>query len=156
MNAIREWALAVTAASLASGIVYLLVPSGNMEKSVKVVVSLFVVLSLAAPLVGTKIDIDNLLPEEKYDESTIYPIEKTMEEQAIELITSQLKTEAESRLRQLGIKNMSIRIETDISSEKDISITMYLTIPDEYSYLDNEARSLLEKEFGVKAVIKYE
>ncbi len=52
MQYLREWLACLTLCSAACTLVYILVPSGAMEKTMKTVISLFIIAAIATPLTG--------------------------------------------------------------------------------------------------------
>lgn len=58
MDAVRDWALSVCAASVCGGIVYLLSPSGSLEKVLKIAVSVFFLTCLLSPVITDWRDIN--------------------------------------------------------------------------------------------------
>ena len=54
MEVIKSWALSVTAAAIISAVISFVSPSGTLEKTVNMVIAIFVLLSFLTPFV--KID----------------------------------------------------------------------------------------------------
>ena len=62
MEVIKSWALSVTAAAIISAVISFVSPSGTLEKTVNMVIAIFVLLSFLTPFV--KIDRNELLSVE--------------------------------------------------------------------------------------------
>ncbi|MGN1420084.1 MAG: hypothetical protein ACI4XC_01040 [Eubacterium sp.] len=125
MDFIKEWTFSVCIALIVSVLISLLLPSGTMGKYSKIVISLFIFLSLLLPV--TKSDITFSLPDT--DSLEIY---EKQEEAYSQLIEAQIK----EKLNSAGFSGLIIECETAVKSNDNDEIEikkLQVYIPDEYS-----------------------
>lgn len=152
MDIIRSWVTGVTAAAVIGAIVLALTPDGAVEKSVKTVVSVFLISSMILPLVKA----DDLNLDFEITESQMV----TQNEEIVNLVGEQFKEKLRLSITETLNKNgiqvsrMSIDINTngdEISVEK-IKIILKKESAGEVS----RAKEILEKEFSLQAEISAE
>ncbi|MGN1329705.1 MAG: hypothetical protein ACI4V4_08425 [Eubacterium sp.] len=127
MEFIKEWTYSVCITLIVSVLVSLLLPSGTMGKYSKIIIALFIFLSLFAPI--SKSDISFALPI--MDEMVIY---EKQEETYSALIESQIK----EKLNNAGYSGVNVSCEISLNNdESEIEIKeLQIYIPDEYSKED--------------------
>lgn len=93
MEGIRAWASSVIAAAILAGVVEFALPKTHLEKSVKVLLSLFMLISFLSPAVGlltapqrTKSGLDELLEEYEAQEALEQTVRETLEQEIVSSI----------------------------------------------------------------------
>ena len=89
MDGLRGWAASVIAAAVLAGVVEFVLPKGRLEKSVKVLVALFMLVSFRSPLVGLSAEperirsgLDALLAEHEAQQALEQTVRETLEREA--------------------------------------------------------------------------
>lgn len=123
MEILKSWALSVTAASVIAAVITFVSPSGSMEKSVKTVTSLFMLLCFIVPLVNTDVhksadfDLDGI--SEWIDDGKL---RKEVENQAISVLENEIITKIKAYSEEKGIYNSEVQVLINVSDEYDIVI----------------------------------
>ena len=144
MENIHAWAVGMCAAAIIGSVSALLTPSGSMEKSMKTVISIFLICAVVLPLFKNKVAVNN-------DISTYFA---ESEEDAFS-ITNEVGDQTESYLKTLiyeilqknGItcEDIVIQIETNEESVNVKSITVYRPNKDAETVC-----GILKKEAGIE------
>ena len=144
MENIHAWAVGMCAAAIIGSVSALLTPSGSMEKSMKTVISIFLICAVVLPFFKNKIAVNN-------DISTYFA---ESEEDAFS-ITNEVGDQTESYLKTLireilqknGItcEDIDIQIETNEESVNVKSITVYRPNKDAETVC-----GILKKEAGIE------
>ena len=100
MKEIRNWAASVIAASVLAGITELVLPKSNMEKPLKVMLSLFMLVTFVSPAVSlftkpeqTVSGLDKLLDEYEAQQALEQTVRETLEKEIITSIRAYAETE---------------------------------------------------------------
>ena len=123
MEILKSWALSVTAASVIAAVITFVSPSGSMEKPVKTVTSLFMLLCFIVPLVNadvqksTAFDLDGI--SEWIDDGRL---KKEVENEAVSVLESEIKAKIKAYTEEKGIYNSEIQVLINVSDEYDIVI----------------------------------
>ena len=152
MDIIRSWVTGVTAAAIIGAIVLALTPGGAVEKSVKTVVSVFLISSMILPLVKA----ENVNLDFKIDEGQTVTQNEEIVNSLVEHFKEKLELSINETLNNSGIQvsQISIDINTngdEISVEK-IKIVLKKESADEVI----RAKEILEKELSLQAEITAE
>ena len=152
MDIIRSWVTGVTAAAIIGAIVLALTPGGAVEKSVKTVVSVFLISSMILPLVKA----ENVNLDFKIDEGQTVTQNEEIVKSLVEHFKEKLELSINETLNNSGIQvsQISIDINTngdEISVEK-IKIVLKKESADEVI----RAKEILEKELSLQAEITAE
>lgn len=144
MENIHAWAVGMCAAAIIGSVSALLTPSGSMEKSMKTVISIFLICAVVLPFFKNKVAVNN-------DISTYFA---ESEEDAFS-ITNEVGDQTESYLKTLiyeilqknGItcEDIVIQIETNEESVNVKSITVYRPNKDAETVC-----GILKKEAGIE------
>lgn len=124
MEFIKEWTFSVCITLIISVFISLLLPAGTMGKYSKIVVSMFIFLSLILPI--TKSNITFALPETDFIESV-----DSQEESYSRLIEAKIK----ENLNSAGYTGVNVYCEVSIKGDDDLEIdvkNLTVYIPDEY------------------------
>lgn len=149
MEVIKSWALSVTAAAIITAVISLISPSGALEKSVKTVISLFMLLSFIAPFV--KFDTNELFSADVEHINEWIEDNKLKKEVEYETI-SILKNEIVTRINTYINENIKSKSEVDvkitISENYDIVIEKISIVL--YAQTDiSEIERYVKNEFGI-------
>ena len=123
MEAIRSWALSVTAAAIISAVISLISPSGALEKTVKTIIALFVLLSFLAPLTKTfrsdlfSVDVEHI--NEWIEENKL---KKEIESETISVLKSEIVSKISSYINENINAKSEVDAEISISENYDIVI----------------------------------
>lgn len=144
MENIHAWAVGMCTAAIIGSVSALLTPSGSMEKSMKTVISIFLICAVVLPFFKNKVAVNN-------DISTYFA---ESEEDAFS-ITNEVSDQTESYLKTLiyeilqknGItcEDIVIQIETNEESVNVKSITVYRPNKDAETVC-----GILKKEAGIE------
>lgn len=151
MDAIRSWALGLTAAAIIGAVTLMLTPKGSVEKSVEVAVSLFILCALLGPFVSG-IDLGELtdglaeIPSE-VDTSAAYGALEAQTGEAIEEEVTKILTDC-------GIKNADVNIDVRMDGENNLSVAdVNISVDSEYKALTAAAESEIFEKLGIKCKI---
>lgn len=157
MNALKEWVTSLCVASLLTGLVSILAPSGSGAKSVKTISGIFLICALISPLISGvdfnfDFDIDNISAtsqsQELYDE-----VLQQTKEAAADNITEQVR----AVLSAAKITDAKIEINMDISDDRRISINQVdICIMSKTDMSPDEIKQLVENSVGLEANISVE
>ncbi len=121
METFKSWAVSVVAAATIAAIISLLAPVGNFEKTIKIIVTLFVLASFIAPFVKSDIfdDFSGITDgmEEIIEENEL---ENEVEEEIADSLKSAVESEISAYFAGKGIDITDIK--TDVRIEDDNSI----------------------------------
>lgn len=141
MEFIKEWTFTVCITLIVCVMVSLLLPSGTVGKYGKIIVSLFIFVSLITPL--TKNDISLALP--KTDEQEIAAQEN-------DAYANLVSAELENQLSSAGYTGVTVFCMADINEENEIEISeLNVSVPDEYSC--DEIRDYIYDNLGMSAEV---
>lgn len=150
MEALRLWIMGITFAATVGTVVLVLNPGGGAEKTVKTMVSVFLVCAIVKPLTkGMKLNFYADLPEEEINMTVGNDINGAVTASFGE----KLKKSIENLLDKNGIyySSVSIDIKTD---DDEISVERVLIVLDEKGRNQiAETKEIIEKELGIKSEI---
>ena len=153
MDAIRLWVTGLTSAAIIGAIVLVLLPGGGAEKTVKTMVSVFLILSIVLPFAKNA---DWKLATDFSVEESAAETENSIARQMSEQMKTKLTLSIENILKKEGIQVYSVGI--DIKTDGDeISVEkITVRIKKESSQSLGEAKQILETQLGVKADVEVE
>lgn len=130
MEMIANWIKTIAATSIAGAVIYFLVPKGNLEKSVKLVVSFSLIFSVLYPFIsGTlkgNVDLADFKAikeiEEEADEKAMY-YGQEYSKIIYEKTTSEIENNISDFLDGMEVKYNDIEIHTDITENGSIVIS---------------------------------
>jgi len=123
MEVLRTWALTVALAALAGGIVRLLAPKGAVEKSVRVVVAVFLLSAFLSPIVTRGgASLDWVLPQLQAPPAN-HALQREMAQQMQRAIEIELRNRMRHVLDSRGLDGQ-IYLSTSILSDGSIDIVL--------------------------------
>ena len=146
-----DWVIYICISIICGTIFYMLVPGGNMEKTMKLVLNVFLISSLVSPLMKkfNYQDISNCLSKiYNNDDINMYCneyLKKTDQEK--------LKSALKIVLAKSGYKFLDISI--DISKDNSKVKNVYLKIAKDQNYDANQIKQIVQKETGIDPKIIY-
>jgi len=120
METLRNWALTVVLSALAGGIVWLLAPKGSVQKSLRMVVAVFLLSAFITPLLRGGGSFAWELPDEGRP-PTIAGFDDVVSRQLQTAVEEEITGRCEGVLRARGIAGQ-ILLQTDILGDGSINI----------------------------------
>lgn len=158
MENLRQWAFSVSTAMVLCGIIKMLLPGGDVSKTVNITLSVFFLCALLSPVFVNPVRI-----ELDYPENNISAIEEKAEE-LVSVVEKQSNAAAvEStekiiidKLSKMGINHIdiTININTKGQQQSDI-ISADITLPKEYEQYHEAVASDLKKSLGFTVRLGY-
>ena len=146
-----NWAIYICVSIICGTIFYMLVPNGNMEKSMKLVLNVFLVSSLITPLIKNLnyCDIFNCLDKIYNSDEVKMRYSETVKKTDEEKLKSALKIV----LAKSGYKFLDINI--DISKDNSKVKNVGLKIAKDKNYDINQIKQIVKNETGLDPEIIY-
>ena len=148
MEFIKNWVLTVVLSAVTGAVILLLCPTGNMERTVKTIVSLFLILSFIVPVSK------GYIPELKIDEK-LYRPETELSEESERVLTELTVQEIKKRTEQI-LNNNSVAyddLKVVVTAEAD-SIVLEKIIVYHPTADENVIKSLLAEKLGYEIRIE--
>jgi len=123
MEVIKSWALSVTAAAAITAVISFLSPSGSLDKSVKTITALFMLVCFIVPFFKADVieivtdDVDKLsewLAESK--------LKKEVEEDVVTMLESSAQARVSAYLKNKGAEKSEVDIKIKIDENHNIDI----------------------------------
>ena len=148
MEFIKNWVLTVVLSAVTGAVILMLCPTGNMERTVKTIVSLFLILSFIVP--ASK----GYIPELKIDEKP-YRSETELSEESDRVLTELMAQEIKKRTEQLLADNSVAydELKVVVIQEAD-SIVLEEIIVYHPTIDENAIKSLLAEKLGYEIRIE--
>ena len=148
MEFIKNWVLTVVLSAVTGAVILMLCPTGNMERTAKTIVSLFLILSFIVPLSK------GYIPELKIDEK-LYRSESELSEESDRVLTELTAQEIEKRTEQLLADNSVAydELKVVVIQEAD-SIVLEEIIVYHPTIDENAIKSLLAEKLGYEIRIE--
>ena len=146
-----DWVIYICISIICGTIFYMLVPGGNMGKTMKLVLNVFLISSLVSPLMKkfNCQNISNCISKiYNSDDINMYYneyLKKTDQEK--------LKSALKIVLAKSGYKFLDISI--DISKDKSKVKNVYLKMAKDQNYDANQIKQIVQKETGIEPKIIY-
>lgn len=154
IDQIKSVAAAACGTLIITAVFMMLVPSAAQSKVLRFSVSLFFLLSLAAPLVGSAAQWqeNTALWEERGEEATDF--RSLTQEQLVRAFQQQLEAQARGILEEEGITPLDIRFSIHTGEDGRISITsLELLLDQKDADRCSEAIARINQAFGLTAVL---
>ena len=153
MDNIKMWILSICISSIVGGVFYIIVPDGSLGKTVKVVITVFLLSCVILPFSGNKIDFTvddfDIDTNNKYSEILKNNITDKMKEIITENISSVLKK------RKYDYR--SIEINTDKNENSDIYIKeIIIVLPKKYRGNSYNIKQEIKYKTGYDVRVEYE
>jgi len=158
MSALLQWAFLLCAAMAAIGLCKLLMPSSNMEKTFRFVVSIFFLASLLTPVV---IRFPNLMVEipahtQAQIDQRSQRIDELTRAQALEIARRNLRRSIAEKLSQRGINAHYIAINFTTGEQGEILLdSVDITLDQAHRQEEAELISYLQAELGSSVWLHY-
>lgn len=155
METFKSWAASSVTAAAVAAVLSLLAPSGNIEKTIKIVIALFLLAAFILPFSRSEVNLfldSNKGIKEIIDENIA---EKEMNKHIKDSLKSAVETEIRAYLSGVGIECVNVEAEVYVDDDKNIctqsiSILLSKKIP---TY---ELDVFVTERFGVKPDVKFE
>ena len=147
MDSIKNQVIIVIFAAIIGTITELMIPNSKLDKTIKTVLSVFLICTAINPIFSTVARI-----QKNHDDYTNRELNKKVSEQSETLIKENIKTLVESELNEkdLSFKRVCVLADNHDENHPDITIHVYVTNPGNSSF---EIKSLLEKKLGLKTTV---
>ena len=131
MEVVKSWALSVAAAAAITAVIGFLSPSGSLDKPVKTITALFMILCFLVPF--TKTDFKEIFTDDVKEVSEWVEdnkLKKHVENEVLSMLESSAKSRISAFLKSNGTENSKIDIKLIIDENqnitiKNISITLF-------------------------------
>jgi len=159
MSAVKEWAFSLCAAMVAAGLLRMLLPKSNLEKILRMVLSVFFLCCLLSPAV---LKFPSLLVEMEMEsrEELTSRSEKVMElarRQSVELARESLKKLVKEKLAQRGIIVHAVTINMVTQGQNDMALQSVELVLDAAEQQGHDGlASELGRELGAEVIIRYQ
>ncbi|HHY53269.1 MAG TPA: stage III sporulation protein AF [Clostridiales bacterium] len=159
MSAVKEWAFSLCAAMVAAGLLRMLLPKSNLEKILRMVLSVFFLCCLLSPAV---LKFPSLLVEMEMEsrEELTSRSEKVMElarRQSVELARESLKKLVKEKLAQRGIIVHAVTINMVTQGQNDMTLQSVELVLDAAEQQGHDDLALeLGRELGTEVIIRYQ
>lgn len=157
MESIKEALAALAVSCAVGGIVWLTVPSGNMEKTVRTVVGLFICCVAITPFLNAEsVDIYKDFADISFEESAVneelYELVKLQYERAVNEEVSAVVNDAVSGL---GVQAEGISVEADVKENGCINISsICIFVEDEFWHSAESVKNTVEQKTGIPVEVK--
>lgn len=157
MGSVKEALAALAVSCAVGGIVWLTVPSGNMEKTVRTVVGLFICCVAVTPFLNVKsidtykdfvdVSIDGSIESEELSRLVNSQYERAVNDEVTRIVSDAVTA--------LGAQAQSISVEADVQKNGCINInSVCIFLDNEHSYLSESIKSAVEKKTGIPVEVK--
>ena len=153
MDVIKSMAAVFCAGAIAAGIASMLLPSGKMEKVMRMLLGFFLVAVTLSPFMGKdKIRWEMPAFAAATEENAV--LAGTVAEQQKEAAAGIIRTRIEQHLKGLDIFNAEVALDMDIDEENRISIMQTkVFLPAGCPKSTTEVRESLESTLGIEAEV---
>lgn len=156
METFNSWALSAVAASTVAGVISLLAPSGNFEKTIKIVITLFILVSFVMPFVrsGSVSGVfeSNEGIKEFIEENELNNEVKSQVEDSLENV---IVTQVEAFLSSSGVIFNYVEAKVNVDEANNVFVKS-ITIYAEDFFETEEAEKFIIDNFGIKPDIVFE
>ena len=157
MEAIKSWAFSISIAAVVSTITQMLVPKGNLEKVVKISLSVFMLSIIFSPFL---LDVDFKMQSEDSFKIEIEDYTQTLELEMSEMIESQLSRQIEELIvAQLsGIDVHKAEVDVLIKAENANTaevIAVEVKLDEEYKIKDTDIRYQIKNIVDCQTTVVY-
>ena len=156
MDALRDWAVSICVTGICSTVVLTLSPSGALEKTLKVVATVFMICCIAVPLAGN-IALNGGLAGIKSGgavEIDAAAVNDSVEKSVVEEARRRLILTAKELLEKSGEESPAVGMDLTVE-ENEIRIDeIYIRLPEKEGRNMSGIYSAFYNTFGVKPVVK--
>ena len=157
MEAIKSWAFSISTAVVVSTIMQMLVPKGNLEKVVKISLSVFMLSIIFSPFL---IDVDFKIQSEDSFKSEIGDYTQALELEMSEMIESQLSRQIEelivAQLSGIGVHKaeVDVLIKAENTNTAEV-IAVEVKLDEEYKIKDPDIRYQIKNIVDCQTTVVY-
>lgn len=148
MDVIHSWAVGMCAAAVIGAVATALIPSGSLEKSVKTVVSVFLLCALVLPFFKENLASQRYIST-NFDEAN--EINQSISDEVGRQTEKYLKISIEEILQKNGISCDDVIIEMEV---KDESVSVSGVIIKNPSADASTVKNIIKQELGVEATVE--
>ncbi|MCQ2480048.1 MAG: stage III sporulation protein AF [Clostridia bacterium] len=148
MDTVHSWAVGLCAAAVIGAVVTALIPSGSLEKSVKTVVSVFLICAMILPFLKENLASQRYISI-NFDESD--ETQKALSAEVGRETEKYLKNSIEEILQKNGISCKDVVIEIEV---KDESVSVSKVTVKAPSAEGEKVKKIIKQELGVEASIE--
>lgn len=150
MSALADLIFSFCISLVAIGLISILIPSGTMEKTMKMLTGIIMIALLLSPFAKGEINLD-FLTENK---GTTRAIQQTSLDRAVAISQSQIELLLKDLLNKNGIEVDEIEVNMDISKDGSIIISQ-ISISSNFTSREEiqEVKNIIKKELGVDAEV---
>lgn len=148
MDVIHSWAVGMCAAAVIGAVATALIPSGSLEKSVKTVVSVFLLCALVLPFFKENLASQRYIST-NFDEAN--EINQSISDEVGRQTEKYLKFSIEEILQKNGISCDDVIIEMEV---KDESVSVSGVIIKNPSADASTVKNIIKQELGVEATVE--
>lgn len=158
MSAIKQWAFSLCATMVACGILQMLMPKSNLEKMLRLVVSVFFLCCVLSPIVlrspELMVDIEVASDQEIAERSR--RVTELAESQARNAAAFALEQMVAGKLSQMGINAHALTININTNGQNAVELASAEIVLDEtYKTRHDTLVRELEAELGVTVMLTY-
>ena len=157
MEAIKSWAFSISTAVVVSTIMQMLVPKGNLEKVVKISLSVFMLSIIFSPFL---IDVEFKIQSEDSFKSEIGDYTQALELEMSEMIESQLSRQIEElivvQLSGIGVhkSEVDVLIKAENTNTAEV-IAVEVKLDEEYKIKDPDIRYQIKNIVDCQTTVVY-
>lgn len=162
MNGLRELVTSFCLGAVAAGLISMLMPSGKMEKPMKLILGLFMTAIIITPILsggGLSFDFGSITANASPVKDS-GELSAVIEQQELLLIENSVKEQINSCIGrtsypEYSIDDIKITLDMDITEDSRISIEQVdILLPEEYESMQEEIKSLIKEELGFDADVR--
>ena len=157
METIKNWAFSISFAAVVSTIIQMLIPKGNLEKVVKITLSVFMLSIIFSPVLldadfkiqyndSFKIEIDDYTRELENEMSKM--IETQLSQQIEQLILTQISN------LDIEVKEVEVVVSAENANTAEV-VAVEIILGEEYKIKDTELRYHIKKIVDCETTIVY-
>ncbi len=157
MESIKEAVAALAVSCAVGGILWLAVPSGNMEKTVRTVVGLFICCVAITPFLNAEsVDIYDSFADISFGESVENEeLSSLVSSQYERALNDEVTRIVDGALEGLGVQTHSISVAAAVQKSGCINInSVCIFLEDEYSLLSDAVKNAVEQKTGIPVEVK--
>lgn len=145
MESVKNWILTIVTVAVAGSVILMISPTGNMQKNVKTVISLFLLMAFILPMARGEIP--------QFDwEDTLVISENSISENSDQILRKITASEVENSVAEILNDNNIAYYDIDAQftiNNNEINITkIVIELDTSNSVTDEKVKSVIKEEFG--------
>lgn len=159
MDGLQQWAFSICASVLIAGVFSILAPKGSMEKLLRLVVSVFLIMALFSPFIKSgKLTLPSFSEQDaagQYEDAK--DLEQAINEQMAKQMEASIKGQITACLKKNGADGAKVRVSMDIDSDGRIKMNeIMILISDSDRAKRQEIRQAVKNELGLNVTVLLE